>query len=184
MREQNDFEKAKIYKASTNKVVCNVYLDSFGIEKVRIQNFTYEDKSTISCYLDFPQISALANDINTGSIFKRLQGGESITLHMGGTTKSQKYNGAPEFRTLSISMSGDKIFLNMTAGKGILGETGLIKPTKEIDTKIGVPMSIQSFKELVLYTHDCINAFLAHHIYAKYQQIEQAKREANYERHQ
>ena len=57
MDRTDNFEKYKITKASTNKVVTNVYMDAFGIEKVRFQNVNYKDKNSIDCYLEFEEVS-------------------------------------------------------------------------------------------------------------------------------
>ena len=85
-RTENEFEKMKLTKASTNKVACNIYLDSFGIEKVRIQNFEYDSKKCIDCYLDFEELALIANDCMTGKLIKELDAGQKI-LGMKGSDK-------------------------------------------------------------------------------------------------
>ena len=77
MNRKDSFEKNKITKASTNKVVCNVYLDSFGIEKVRFQNANYSEKTSIDCYLDFEEIALLDADVKSGRLIKQLEAGQT-----------------------------------------------------------------------------------------------------------
>lgn len=159
MNRQNSFEKSKIAKASTNKVVCNIYLDSFGIEKVRFQNANYDTKESINGYLDFEDIALLAQDAASGRLIKQLDEGP-INLSIGGSKSSTIYDGAPESRIISLGKSGDKIFFNMSRGKGKLGDNGQIIPDGKPDLKIGVPMEISKFRSMMIYTHDCVNAYL------------------------
>jgi hypothetical protein len=57
MDQKNDFEKMKLTKASTDKVACNIYMDSFGIGKVKIQIFEYATKKSIESYLNFEELA-------------------------------------------------------------------------------------------------------------------------------
>lgn len=166
MNRKDTFEKIKISKASTNKVVCNVYFDSFGIEKVRFQNANYTDKTQIDCYLGFEDVALLATDAASGRLIRRLESGEKITF-MTGSKTSKNYNGSPESRILSFGLStngrGEKtVFVNMSRGKGKLTDTGAITPDGVPDIKIGVPMPVDKFRSILIYTHDWINAYLAH----------------------
>ena len=176
-RTENEFEKMKLTKASTNKVACNIYLDSFGIEKVRIQNFEYDSKKCIDCYLDFEELALIANDCMTGKLIKELDAGQKI-LGMKGSAKSNNYNGAPESRVLSIGKSGDKIFVNMTRGKGKLGDKGQIMPDGQPDLKIGVPMPIDKFRSMMIYSYDCVKAYLAHSVNLTYKEVNEARMKA------
>ena len=150
MNRNDKFEKSKITKASTNKVVTNVYYDAFGIEKVRFQNANYADKTSIS---------------------------------MGGSKSSKNYNGAPESRIFSLGRSGDKIFINMSRGKGKITETGAIAPDGSPDLKIGVGMTIDKFRSLMIFTHDAVNGYLPHMVNAIVRQCE-AERQAAAENQQ
>lgn len=160
MNRTDSFEKIKITKASTNKVVCNVYYDSFAIEKVRFQNANYTDKSSIDCYLDFEEVAFLANDAATGRLIKKLDAGEKIQ-YMTGSKSSKNYDGSPESRILSFAKSGDKIFINMSRGRGKLGDKGQIMPDGTPDLKIGVPMSVDKFRSMLIYADKWITAYLA-----------------------
>lgn len=182
MNRNDNFEKSKITKASTNKVVTNVYYDSFGIEKVRFQNANYQDKTSIDCYLDFEEVALLATDAASGRLIKELEAGQK-TISMGGTKKSKNYNGAPESRIFSLGKSGDKIFINMSRGKGKITETGAIAPDGSPDLKIGVSMPIDKFRSLMIFTHDAVNAYLAHMVNAIVRQCE-ADRQAAAENQQ
>lgn len=160
--DRNDaFEKIKITKVSTNKVACNVYFDAFGIEKVRIQNFRYEDKAYIDYYLDFETLALVANDAATGRLIKELDAGQK-TISMGGSKKSENYGGQPESRILSLGKSGDKIFINMSRGKGTIGDKGQIMPDGAPDLKIGVPMTVDKFRSMMIYTYDSVKGYLPH----------------------
>ena len=161
MNRTDSFEKAKITKASTNKVVTNVYFDAFGIEKVRFQNANYKEKTSIDCYLDFEEVALLATDAASGRLFKDLETGQK-TITMGGSKSSKTYNGAPESRIMSLGRSGDKIFINMTSGKGKLGDTGLIVPDGQPDKKISVGMPIDKFRSMMIYTYDSVRGYLPH----------------------
>ena len=177
MNRTNEFEKAKITKASTNKVVCNLYLDSFGIEKVRIQNANYGEKTSIDCYLDFEEVAVLATDAASGRLIKKLDEGP-VNVSMGGSKSSKNYDGKPESRILSLAKSGDKIFINMSRGKGKLTETGAIAPDGAPDLKIGVPVTIDKFRSMLIFAHDCVNAYLAHSVNALVKECAE-KRAAN-----
>lgn len=178
MNRKDSFEKNKITKASTNKVVCNVYFDSFGIEKVRFQNANYNDKTSIDCYLDFEEVALLASDAQSGRIIKQLDAGQK-TISMGGSKSSKNYDGKPESRVLSLGKSGDKIFINMSRGKGKLSETGAIMPDGAPDLKISVGMEVDKFRSMMIYTHDCVNAYLAHLINKLYKEAAAERDEYN-----
>lgn len=161
MNRNDNFERAKITKASTNKVVCNVYFDAFEIEKVRFQNASYADKKSISCYLDFEDVALLAADAQSGRLIKELDAGQK-TISIGGSKSSKNYDGKPESRIMSLGKSGDKIFINMSVGRGKLSDTGAIMPDGTPDTKISVGMSIEKFRSMMIYTHDCVCGYLPH----------------------
>lgn len=167
MRMSDDaFEKLKITKASTNKVVCNVYYDAFNLQKVRIQNADYSKKESIDCYLSFEELALLAADAASGRLFKKLEANKDAYVFMKGSKKSKNYNGEPESRILRLGMStktnGDKtIFVNMSRGKGKLTDTGAITPNGDPDLKIGVPMPIDKFRSLLLITDKWVTAYIA-----------------------
>lgn len=162
MNRNDPYERFKITKVSTNKVVTNVYMDAFTIEKVRFQNANYETKQSIDVYLDFSQVSLLAADAISGRLFKQIDAAEKhqLTVQMAGTKNSKNYNGQPESRILSLGLMGDKIFINMSAGPGKLSSTGAIMPNGPQDRKISVGMTIDDFRRMMSYTHDCVNAYL------------------------
>ena len=163
MNRNDQFERFKIIKVSTNKVVTNVYMDSFPIEKVRFQNVQYETKLSIDTYLDFSQVALLASDAASGRLFKQIEAtnNHQLIIQMAGTKKSKNYDGQPESRILSLGMSGDKIFINMSAGPGKLSQTGAIMPNGTPDRKVSVGMTIDDFRRMMVYTHDCVNAYLS-----------------------
>lgn len=163
MNRNDQYERFKITKVSTNKVVTNVYMDAFPIEKVRFQNAQYETKQSLDVYIDFAQVALLANDAASGRLFKMIEASNNhqMTIHMAGTKSSKNYNGRPESRILSLGMSGDKIFINMSAGPGKLSSTGAIMPDGPQDRKISVGMTTDDFRRMMIYTHDCVNAYLA-----------------------
>lgn len=178
MNRTDNFEKSKITKVSTNKVACNVYYDAFGIEKVRFQNFNYADKSSIDCYLSFEEVSLLATDAASGRLIKELEAGQK-TVSMGGTKNSKNYGGQPESRILTFGKSGDKIFINMSRGKGKITETGAIAPDGAPDLKIGVPMSIDDFRAKLIFTDKAVCAYLAHMVNAIVRQCEEDRMKAS-----
>ena len=175
MNRNDEFEKIKITKASTNKVVTNVYYDSFGIEKVRFQNASYQDKNSIDCYVDFEDLALLAVKVNNKDYFESLKNGPK-TITMGGSKSSKRFDGQPESRVMSLGRSGDKIFINMTAGKGKIGDTGLIVPDGQPDKKISVGMSIDKFRSMIIYTNNWINAYLAHYTTRLVREAEEARK--------
>lgn len=155
------YEKGKITKAATNKVVTNVYFDSFPIEKVRFQNSNFKDKSSIECYVDFEDVALLATDVASGRLFKELEAGQK-TITMGGSKSSKRFDGAPESRVMSLGRVEDKIFVNMTAGRGKIGDTGLIIPDGAPDKKISVCIPIEKFRAMIIYTNQCVMGYLPH----------------------
>lgn len=177
MNRNDNFEKSKITKASTNKVVCNVYYDSFGIEKVRFQNASYADKTSIDCYLDFEEVALLAADCITGRLIKELDNGQK-TISMGGSKSSKNYDGKPESRILSLGKSGDKIFINMSRGKGKLTETKAIAPDGAPDLKISVGMSVDKFRSMMIYTNQCVCGYLPHMVNGIVRQCEEDRKNA------
>ena len=177
MNRTDKYEKGKISKASTNKVVTNVYFDAFNIEKVRFQNANYADKTSIECYLDFEDVAILATDAASGRLFKELESGQK-TITMGGSKSSKRFDGAPESRIMTLGRSGDKVFINMTAGKGRLSDTGLIVPDGTPDKKISVAMSIEKFRSMIIYTYDCVRGYLPHMINSLVRELEEDR--ANY----
>lgn len=177
MNRNDEFEKIKITKASTNKACTNVYYDSFGIEKVRFSNASYSDKTSIDCYLDFEDIALLATDAASGRIFKELESGTK-TITMGGSKSSKRFDGKPESRVMSLGKSGDKIFINMTAGKGKIGDTGLIVPDGQPDKKISVAMPIDKFRSMMIYTNNWVNGYLAHMTTRMVREAEEARKNA------
>ena len=177
MNRNDNFEKSKITKASTNKVVCNVYYDAFGIEKVRFQNANYADKTSIDCYLDFEEVALLAADAASGRLIKELEAGQK-TISMGGSKSSKFFDGKPESRIFSLGKSGDKIFINLSRGKGKLTETGAIAPDGAPSTKIGVSMSIDKFCSMIIYTNQCVCGYLPHMVNAIVRQCEEDRKNA------
>lgn len=177
MNRNDNFEKSKITKASTNKVACNVYYDSFGIEKVRFQNFNYTDKTSIDCYLDFEEVALLATDAASGRLIKELEAGQK-TISMGGSKKSKNYDGKPESRIFSLGRSGDKIFVNMLRGKGKITETGAIAPDGAPDLKIGVSMSIDKFRSMMIFTNQAVCGYLPHMVNAIVRQCEEDRKQS------
>ena len=161
MNRKDQFEKSKITKASTNKVVTNVYYDAFNIEKVRFQNANYKDKTSISCFLDFEEVALLAKDAASGRLIKQLEAGQK-TISIGGTEKSKNYPDGVESRILTLGKSGDTIFINMSRGHGKVTDTGAISPDGAPDLKIGVSMPVDKFRSMMIFTHDAVNAYLAH----------------------
>ena len=175
MNRNDKFEKSKITKASTNKVVTNVYFDSFAIEKVRFQNANYAEKKSIDCYLDFEEVALLAEDAASGRLIKELENGQK-TVSMGGSKSSKNYNGAPESRIFSLGRSGGNIFINMSRGKGKLTDTGAIAPDGAPDLKIGVSMPIDKFRSLMIYTRDWVNAYLTPFVNKMVKEVEEDRK--------
>lgn len=177
MNRTDAFEKQKITKAATKTVCCNMYFDSFGIEKLHIQNANFSDKTKIDCYLDFEEVVFIANDAGSGRLIKKLQAGEKIQ-YMTGSKSSKNYDGKPESRILSFGLSGDKVFINMSRGKGKLGDKGQIMPEGAPDLKIGVPMPIDKFRSMFLYANTWITAYLARYANALIREVDE-ERKAN-----
>lgn len=179
-KEVNVFEKYKICKRSTAKVVCNVYMDAFGIDKVRFQNCQYKEKTSVDCYLDFEDLALLATDATTGRLIKKLDelaaDKKQMQVAIGGSKSSKTYSGKPESRIMSFGKSGDTIFVNISRGKGKIGDKGQIMPDGAPDLKIGVSMSVDEFRSMLIYTHDCVNAYLAKHINALVRECEEDRK--------
>ena len=176
MDRTDKFEKGKIYKAATNKVVTNVYMDAFPIEKVRFQNaeFGNENKS-ISCYIDFSTISRLAADVASGRVFKKMDEDQyhRYTISRGGTTQGEH---GPISRVMYLGRSGDKIFINMSEGPGKLSETGAIMPDGKPTKEVSVGMNIDDFREMIIYTHDCVCAYLGPMVHKLVRELEEDRK--------
>lgn len=166
--EENKFEKYKICKRSTSKVVCNVYLDAFKLNKVRFQNASYKEKTSVECYLEFETIALLATDAASGRLIRKLDElaaeKKQMQVAIGGSKSSKTYNGKPESRIMTFGKTGDTIFVNISRGKGKLGDKGQIMPDGAPDAKIGVSMSVDDFRSMLIFTHDYVNAYLSRHV--------------------
>lgn len=162
MDRSNKFNKYKIYQASTNKVGLNVYMDSFGIEKVRLQAQLYDkslpkDKRSVSCYMNFEEFGVLKADCDSGRIFKKIQdaGDYGYILSRGGTTKSKVYENGIESRIITLKLKNDKLFMNLSRGQGKKSSTGAIMPDGKPDLVIGVPLDPAVFRALLI--ESCLN---------------------------
>ena len=174
MDQKNDFEKMKLTKASTDKVACNIYMDSFGIGKVKIQIFEYATKKSIESYLNFEELALIATDCMTGRLIKELEAGQK-NLGYKGSPSSPNYNGAPESRIISLGKSGEKIFVNMTRGKGQLGPNGTIKPDGAPDLKLSIGIPVDKFRAMMIYAYDCVKAYLVRSINQTVKEIDEKK---------
>lgn len=160
MNRNDTYEKGKISKVTDENNVMNIYFDAFSIEKVRFQNACPTNKTSIECYVDFEDVAILAADAANGSLTDKSNMGQ-IFDYNGGSKSSKRFDGAPESRTMSIRFSNNLVFVEMTAGRGILSETGLILPDGEPDKKIAVVMPLKKFRSMIIYTYDCVKAYLS-----------------------
>ena len=176
MDRTDSFEKSKIFKAATNKVITNVYCDSFPIEKVKFQNACFADKKSIFCYVDFSVIARMAADLTTGRFFKVIEEDKyhRYTVSLGGSKKDGKIIS----RRMFVAVSGDKVFINMEQGPGKENETGAIIPAGEAE-KIGVPMDKDTFREMILYTHDWITAYLGPMVHKLVKEVQEERKSAS-----
>lgn len=166
-RNDSPFELRKIAQISSNKVGIATYMDAFDdpLEKVRIQAVEYSSGKTIQAYIDFGDFLRIAEDVKTGRIFRKLdETGKQETLSMGGTVKSSNYDGNPESRIISIGKMNDKIFINITRGRGKLGPTGLIIPDGQPDLKLSASTTIDGCRSFFILTEAFVHAFLASHV--------------------
>jgi hypothetical protein len=164
MRRDNEFDKTKVMSISTAKTVTNVYFDSFAIEQVRFSNAEYATKKHADAYVDFSDMAILYSDAESGRLFTQLENAGRLTISLGGSAHSKKFNGAPESRIFEIAKNPTKagyLYVNISSGKGKLSQTGMIMPDGAPETKIGVNMTYKDFRKMVLYTNEFITAYLA-----------------------
>jgi hypothetical protein len=169
----NDFEKIKIASASTNKAACNLYYDSFEIEKVRIQNFNYDQKVGIDSYIDFEDVLRIAADCMTGKIFKDIEKAaaenKQYSLGYKGSKSSPNYDGKPESRQITFGKSNDTIFINMIRCEGVRDpEKGTIKPNpnrdKAKDLKLSVGMTVEKFRSIFFMADAYIRGYMSREV--------------------
>ena len=122
-------------------------------------------------------VAIIATDVASGRFFKDLESGPK-TITMGGSKSSKTYDGKPESRTMSVGKSGDKIFINMSSGKGKIGDTGLIMPDGQPDKKISVGMPIEKFRSMFIYTNNWVNGYLAHMVTRMVREAEDNRKKA------
>lgn len=158
MNRTDTYEKGKISKVTDDNVAMNIYLDAFSIEKVRFQNVNYEDRTSIDCYVDFEEIVGLAADITSGNLRDSFGAGKIVS--MGGSKSSKRFDGKPESRIMEIRVGNNNILINMRAGEGKLNEHELIFPVGKSDKNITVIMPVEKFRNVILYTYDCMRAYL------------------------
>ena len=65
----------------------------------------------------------------------------------------------------------------MSRGKGKLTDTGAIAPDGAPDLKIGVSMTVDKFRSMMIFTHDAVNAYLAHMVNAIVKQCEEDRKQ-------
>lgn len=159
MKRTNEFDKTKLMQISTNKSVLNVYVDSFPIEKVRVQLTNYDTKQTVNTYIDFSTWLMLRDTAIVGRLFKELQQGQK-TIHRGGKQSSPNYNGKPESKTVTLGMLKDKVFVNASSGQGKLSPTGAIMPDGNPTVKVAVSMTVEDLIGLFSYTGAAIEAYM------------------------
>lgn len=162
MNRNNPYDKYKITTIATKTVALDFMMDSFGIEKVRLQALKF-DKSIpikqrlVSCYLDFETLFVLAEEIRNGKFFQKVKAssdeGKPYTISMGGTKKNSRYGEIPESKMIKASFDKDnpkKMFLNLTLGKGKLSKTGLIEPDGKPEVNITVVTSPATFRDKII----------------------------------
>lgn len=157
MKEKNIFNVDRLYSASTNKVVLNVHCSSFPIDKVKLRAASYESKENIDFYLDFPTFQTLAADAESGRLFTKLAS-KQYQLFTGYEREGQVIS-----RQLSISYSEPRVFVTIQEGPGRKTETGAILPVKgaEISKRISVPIDVATFRQMMIYTSNCITSYLS-----------------------
>lgn len=180
MKRDNDFEMSRIAKASTSKVVVETHMDSFNIEKVSIRAVEYATGKMVQAYLDFDDFLLISQDVKSGRMFKELaSAGQNKTLSMGGTANSKNYNGMPESRIIALGMSGEKVFLTLSMGRGKLNQTGLIQPDGQPDLKLTVAMTVDDCRKFFITTEAFVNAYLVTLVSKQMKQIAQKREEYN-----
>lgn len=155
------FREITLTGFSTNKAGTTFFADSFNIKKVRVQNGLFgSNTDTIVCYLDFDQFAALAKDAESGRLFKKLDENGPMQLYIGGSKNSKRRDNGLESVTMNIAKSGDKIFVNMSAGPGKTVANGAIQPDGQADLKISTATDVETFRTKIMYIYDCIKAYL------------------------
>jgi hypothetical protein len=162
MNRNNPYDKYKITTIATKTVALDFMMDSFGIEKVRLQALKF-DKSIpikqrlISCYLDFETLFVLAEEVRNGKFFQKAKAssdeGKPYTISMGGTKKNSRYGDIPESKMIKVSFDKadpKKMFLNLTLGKGKLSKTGLIEPDGKPEVSITVVTNPVTFRDKII----------------------------------
>ena len=162
MNRNNQYDKYKITTIATKTVALDFMMDSFCIEKVRLQALKF-DKSIpikqrlVSCYLDFETLFVLAEEMRNGKFFQKVKAssdeGKPYTISMGGTKKNSRYGDIPESKMIKVSLDKDnpkKMFLNLTLGKGKLSKTGLIEPDGKPEVNITVVTSPATFRDKII----------------------------------
>ena len=184
--EDGSFELSKITKASTKTAALNFYMDSFGIEKVRVEAALYDtnkpkEERSITAYIEFEELAVLAADATSGRLLKKISEAGKTGYRLGykGSTSSKTYGGKPESRYISFGMNGNSIFVNLVRCQGVLTSTGGIAPDenrdKSKDLKIGVPVSIEKFRSILIYSYDFVQAYLVGYTNATYLKVQKQK---------
>lgn len=155
MEKKNIYTVDKLCMASTNKVVLNVHCGSFPINKVKFRAGVYADKVNKDFYIDFPVFKRLATDAASGKLFSDIVK-EPFTLYTG-----YEKDGKIISRNLQISYSAPTVFVTISECDGRKTETGAILPVKGAKhDSISVPIKSPTFREMMIYTSSCIDAYL------------------------
>lgn len=159
-RTKGSLDRYLVAKLSTNKVVCNISFDSFPIEKVKFLNAQYNPHKMIEAYIDFDDFYIIAEGCRTKKFFENIA--KEPVKFMGGRKKNSKYGDAPESHVIKFRLGTDRqsVFIDITVGKGRLGNTGLIIPDGAPEESISVPVKIPEFVKAVFYTEKMIDAYL------------------------
>ena len=105
MRRKTTYDQSKLISVSSKNSVVDLLIDAFPIEQVKLRFATYGQNSQfIDIYMDFSKFLMHAQDVKTGKFFNDLANSPSPkVLARGGSSSSNRPDGKPESRILSVS---------------------------------------------------------------------------------
>ncbi|MBR3251574.1 MAG: hypothetical protein IKF80_07675 [Erysipelotrichaceae bacterium] len=161
MNRDSEFNATKLTSISNGKTIIDTYVDSFDIEKVKIVVAELEGaKRRINLYIDFADFMRLTMQIKSQSYLVNKTKTKALELCRGGYGYRNEVNST----SLTLGMSGDKLFFNAMQCPGIRTGNGAIIPMQGIQDsdriKISVPSSYEDCLAMFLYVEKAIDVYL------------------------
>lgn len=162
MNRDSEYNATKLTSISNGKTIIDTYVDSFDIEKVKITVAELEgSKRRISMYIDFADFMRLTMQVKSQSyLINKIRTAGPLEICRGGNSRGSETNAT----SLTLGMSGEKLFFNAMQCPGTRTANGAIIPMQGIQDadriKISVPSNYENCLSMFLYVEKAIDIYL------------------------